>query len=479
MKGLTFLALAIVLVACGSRQQTTLVTPLGESQQNALKYIYLSGEYPTPDDLLVPQESKIRFDNRCNDFIKTLPQNYVYGFVEVPEDYSQPDERKIKIFYYGRLLSEKLPVIFFNGGPTGESGGSYQLLTSQQKKNPTYDDIPFLFMDQRGNGCSDPYPQGSSPEIIQRLTYYGSKEIVKDSEALRRQLNIPKWKVLGHSYGAAIAHRYLIDEPNNLIAIYAYANVINHNPIQRMAYRLLSQKRIFDEFFKVYPEDFARMQVLQQEVIKKTCFKSTIGVETVCGTSTLAPLFGLLGSQNNWPILHGWLKAMVQDNKIVTAKVVDYAQKYIFIKAGAISMKRLAGLVINIVDNPGTYNDFNYCSQAASLVKASGENIDTWFWHECATMIESGSAVLAEPYKTIRNLPQTNLLALGPFVNSLKMHPEVPFYLYSGGKDPYVPVELFKDELDMVSDLVTYRHFTDAGHDGYLTESAVWDDLHR
>ena len=76
--------------------------------------------------------------------------------------------------------------------------------------------LSMIYLDQRGNGCSDPYPAGPvntqfTTMTAQRLALYGSRSIVRDAEALRELLLGPgkSWSAFGQSFGGEIVHRYV------------------------------------------------------------------------------------------------------------------------------------------------------------------------------------------------------------------------------------------------------------------------------
>jgi homoserine acetyltransferase len=53
----------------------------------------------------------------------------------------------------------------------------------------------------------------------------------------------------------------------------------------------------------------------------------------------------------------------------------------------------------------------------------------------------------------------------------------LPFYLYSGAKDVFVPIETFQEEIQKLGSRITYREFNASGHEGFYTEKQVWKDL--
>src|SRR4051812_9548869 len=71
-------------------------------------------------------------DPSCSNFLKDLGRGFRTGYVSVPEDWDNPGSSKtIRVFFYWRPEvtrgvgpSPQIPVVFFNGGPGGDSHAS-------------------------------------------------------------------------------------------------------------------------------------------------------------------------------------------------------------------------------------------------------------------------------------------------------------------------------------------------------------------
>lgn len=151
MKNLIILALSVVLASCSK-----------DGGGGAAPVQVLNNENGGPDSVA------------CKNFIASLPSDYMSGFVEAPEDPNDKSSPSLQIFYYGKIFSGVTPVAFFNGGPTSSSWGSYGVLSKAQKSNADYAKVPFIFIDQRGTGCSTPYPAVNSLEDLDRLKNWAS-----------------------------------------------------------------------------------------------------------------------------------------------------------------------------------------------------------------------------------------------------------------------------------------------------------------
>src|SRR5438045_916194 len=84
------------------------------------------------EGLTVASESCSTFVKRLQSEFATVPGAF-YDFILAPENPGDPTGKQIKIFYYGRMVKGSTPVVFFNGGPAGNSHSSYTILNKQQK----------------------------------------------------------------------------------------------------------------------------------------------------------------------------------------------------------------------------------------------------------------------------------------------------------------------------------------------------------
>ena len=110
-------------------------------------------------------------DSECTQFIDSIKDKYNYKWLQVPV---RPDSSKtISIFtYYKKTNSFKNPVIFFNGGPGYTSHGTIDYLESAKTKfgGNSELEIDFIYMDQRGTGCSTHFPIGADPQTLKSLS---------------------------------------------------------------------------------------------------------------------------------------------------------------------------------------------------------------------------------------------------------------------------------------------------------------------
>lgn len=101
-----------------------------------------------------------------------------------------------------RVFGDGVPVLIINGGPGMNSDGFSGLAETLGKSYKA------IIYDQRGTGKSE-------------LTEVNSRSItldlmVKDIEAIRKELNIKKWVILGHSFGGILASYYTSKHPTKV-----------------------------------------------------------------------------------------------------------------------------------------------------------------------------------------------------------------------------------------------------------------------
>ena len=97
------------------------------------------------------------------------------------------------------------PLLFLHGGP---GQGAYEFMALQAGHLAGL--VRLIGLDQRGVGRSAPLPEGA-PLSMARLA--------DDCEAVRHELGIDQWAVLGQSFGGALALRYVTSYPGAIAAV--------------------------------------------------------------------------------------------------------------------------------------------------------------------------------------------------------------------------------------------------------------------
>lgn len=406
-----------------------------------------------------------QLSSECQEFIANLPANIEKGFITVPENWDQPDGRQINVFYYGKIEEAKasIPIAFFNGGPSASSHGSYEVLDGSVGFNK----LPLIYIDQRGNGCSDSYPQGNDLNTALRISNYTTSSIVKDAEAIRKKLfgENTKWKIFGQSYGGMIVQRYVSMFPESLISAHAHGYSIMSDQADWMKYRILSQKRVLEDYFKIHPEDREGIVKLRSFISKDTCFESEDG--KICGPDLSDGLIHSLGFQNSWDFLHYWIE------QLPIYSGPELFNAYLDDQVSGFMRSSFANLIINRIEIGRGRSDAELCSIAISRLKSIGDDPMNWPINECRILLQ----VKTKYDSIVESINILNELKIEDVKSALLKNPNLKFYLYSGQKDVFVPEETFSEEVEKLKGLINYTNFENSGHEGFHTESKVLDDL--
>jgi pimeloyl-ACP methyl ester carboxylesterase len=128
------------------------------------------------------------------------------------------------------------------------------------------EDYRVLLLDQRGTGRSTPVGSlipGETPrQQAAYLTLFRADSIVRDAEAIRQELGVERWSVLGQSFGGFTSMTYLSIAPDGLREAFLTGGL---SPIGRpvddvygATYRRLLDKN--RRYFERYPHDRQRVR---------------------------------------------------------------------------------------------------------------------------------------------------------------------------------------------------------------------------
>ena len=190
----------------------------------------------------------------------------------VPLDHADASGPTITVFTREVAAPDGLDrpfLVFLQGGPGFEATRPTSPPTGWMKRALL--DYRVLLLDQRGTGRSTPVGRdipGDGPEAqAQYLTHFRADSIVRDAEAVRRELGIERWSVLGQSFGGFTSMTYLSIAPDGLAEAYITGGL---SPIGRpvddiygATYKRLSISN--RRYFERYPDDRARIRdILRQ-----------------------------------------------------------------------------------------------------------------------------------------------------------------------------------------------------------------------
>ncbi len=128
--------------------------------------------------------------DECTMFINGLPTDYEFGWVKSLEDPRRIDLPPVYTFIITEEFRTKLPSLIFNGGPNSDSHGVQQ--TTDKVQEVLNRPLWIVFIDQRGTGCSTPYPKRRK---FNEYIFWGARGIVRDAEKVRGALGVKQWNL--------------------------------------------------------------------------------------------------------------------------------------------------------------------------------------------------------------------------------------------------------------------------------------------
>ena len=182
----------------------------------------------------------------------------------LPLDHDDPAGGAIEVF--GReVLSgdgahrDRPWLVFLQGGPGFESP---RPLASGGWLSKAIERYRVLLLDQRGTGRSTP----QTPENItaisgaaaqaEHLARFRADAIVRDCEAIREELGVERWTVLGQSFGGFCAVHYLSTAPDGLAGVMITGGLpgldTGAEDVYRRTYPLTRTKN--QQLFERFPE---------------------------------------------------------------------------------------------------------------------------------------------------------------------------------------------------------------------------------
>ena len=192
----------------------------------------------------------------------------------VPLDHAKPDGPSITVFTREvaapEATSDTPYLVFLQGGPGMEATRPTSPPTGWMAR--ALRDFRVLLLDQRGTGRSTPVGMdipGDTPEAqAEYLTHFRADSIVRDAEAIRRELEVDRWSVLGQSFGGFTSMTYLSIAPEGLREAFITGGLA---PIGRSVDDIYGATylRVIDmneRYYARYPEDRARVREIHRRL---------------------------------------------------------------------------------------------------------------------------------------------------------------------------------------------------------------------
>ena len=192
----------------------------------------------------------------------------------LPLDHDHPGGESITVF--AREVadpggSDRPFLVFLQGGPGSEAPRPTRHPSSPGWLERALQDFRVLMLDQRGTGRSTPVgalPGLSGAEQADYLKHFRADSIVHDAEAIRAELGVDRWSVLGQSFGGFCVMTYLSIAPDGLREAFVTGGLApvgrQVDEVYRATYeRILERNR---RYYERYPEDRARVRALVERL---------------------------------------------------------------------------------------------------------------------------------------------------------------------------------------------------------------------
>ena len=194
---------------------------------------------------------------------------------ELPLDHSQADGATITVFAREVVTPARehddLPwLVYLQGGPGSEAPRLLKLV-DETWYDRALKNYRLLLLDQRGTGRSTPVgplPDMSPQEQADYLKRFRADSIVRDAEAIRQELGIEKWSVLGQSFGGFCVVSYLSLAPEGLAEAFVTGGLppldLHPDEVYRRTYERARAKN--EAYYERYPEDRDRVRRIAERL---------------------------------------------------------------------------------------------------------------------------------------------------------------------------------------------------------------------
>lgn len=425
---------------------------------------------------IFPHLAPFRISESCIDFIDSIKeQNFQYGWVTSYENPQDPQSRPVYVFYYMlRGFENETPTLFFNGGPQADSHGSLRGFTTvRDNRITTY--FRMIFTDQRGTGCSSPYPEYNHDEAG-RYVFWSTIGIVHDAERIRRHLGFQKWNILGQSFGGFIVQRYVEQYPQYLKKAIAHGglslgNTADSNTLSELRYEF--QINVVKKFLQDHP---TAAEHVKNIVNRRLCAPPGFPTAT-CGATlvrTLGSQLGIFGSLQHWPYFSEILRTTVQHN--VSRPLGK--PNYIFSEIWDSEPQYLAGQYIQMIDHPRLFTNFNRLRRLAIQNLGAVELLAlTEFFDYGISDTSHYREYYDEVFQALRANHRVDRVNLETIRKNLESHPLLDFYAFSAQWDYFTPPVIMERATRMMGDRVHYAELLNEGHFSFTRACVVWNLL--
>lgn len=384
----------------------------------------------------------------CRRFIATLPEDMKYGWVTVPESPSNPSP--VHVFYYHRPRPGEIPTVIYNGGPRASSHNIYSHFESGLNKGPFA--MWNVFLDQRGNGCSSPYP--STRPHPSDFAAWGTKGIVEDSEAVRKVLGITRWNLVGQSYGAFIVYRYVQDHPEAIGIAVAHGAGVLEEPDKVLRLRFRQQAFVIGKFIERYPTALESARKILHDRLCADEKMESCGGDFV---STVARQY--LGFTYAWSELRRRLKEVADRG---------FSKP---LRATAGEAEFLSNVWWLTTPEAGYLKSGDCQAARTDVLRRTGDPA-AFAFSECWSRLQDAGTT-DEEYR--RLLSEGGIERLHPAAvrAGLEKNPELRLYMFAGELDYVTPPAQVSLSAAEIGPRASYAKIEGAGHESYFADAVL------
>ncbi|MCB0415691.1 MAG: alpha/beta hydrolase, partial [Bdellovibrionales bacterium] len=401
--------------------------------------------------------------------------NIQYDWVEVSEDIKGLGEtssnisEKIKVAFFYRPAQhddpkiDQTPILFLNGGPGMDS----HHMMMEMVKRDELKNIPLVFMDQRGTGCSSSYPRLNS-ETIQRSLNWGSRAIVEDAEAIRYKLfKDRKWKLFGHSYGGLVAFRYIANHGDSLVNATVYGYSLTKDPIDWLYNQTLFIEDQSLAYLEEYPGDRELIKSVRELIHSDTCL--SVKDYQICGDAIIDSLGEYLAFQDYWVQIHTTLENLKKfwGTRFEEQQMASLA-RLIFGQLAASDGNIVQNAISNFEIVPGYTPHQAYAEVEKRMIK-NNVSVENWLFNPVYYMKH---LKLGSRSSLFKNLPNDEL-SIDEVYRGLRNHPEIMVNLFSGSRDGIMPPTNYLEFVHKIDAYTKYEEIPYVSHNDYLQERII------
>jgi len=191
----------------------------------------------------------------------------------LPLDHAKPDGEKIGVFAREIAASDGRDrpfLVFLQGGP-GSEAPRPTTPKAMEWLERALKDYRVLMLDQRGTGRSTPVgmlEEMTPQEQYEYLVHFRADAIVRDAEAIRQELGVEKWSVLGQSFGGFCVTTYLSFFPEGLTEAFLTGGL---PPVARPTEDVYNATYVTvrernRRYYERYPEDLGKVRALHERL---------------------------------------------------------------------------------------------------------------------------------------------------------------------------------------------------------------------